>query len=644
MTRRARRTVLAVLAAAGMAATSVVVPTAQAAPAPSTPDTLALAGSLAGQQISWSECDFDSGLSIAISEELRTTPGLACASVIVPLDWHNPGNGKTMRLRISRVQNLDLNSPDYRGTILVNPGGPGGAALHWAPLFQRRAPQVRANFNMLGIDPRGVGASDHPSCVADYAGVATEKDLARVAAQACSKVEAVQKITSEQTSYDFDFVRGLLGIPKITYVGYSYGTWLGKWYGSLFGPHIERMILDSALDGTMPTLQGGWDLQPVARNRQFEDAMIPYAVRNLPEYLAARPESAAIAQYLPKTNEQMLAAYWHGYDTFAKLAGESSPLILWLYTGALSAFPDPTAYPGAQVLITLFAEMGTRDYLDNGQLPPWLSAAGVATPRAGADYTTEATALLDRIAATSSATERAGIILDAFHGTMPADLEVYLRSRVPAAAGDAGQATDLREAYSAFDAIRCGDGQWTQGEQYWDAWDARIKAAAPFARTFGQMFYPQCAWWPTTNPTMPAADPRTFPPTLVIQAEEDSQTGYEGGLRTGTKLPNTQLIAIDNATKHGYFPYGTNCVDKPGFAFLQTGTLPQQPVSICLGKPLPAEDRVYEMWSPLNVNGRHVPGNASFPSRVQDPQTGNWDVSTEAGRRLIDQALRHVGR
>jgi pimeloyl-ACP methyl ester carboxylesterase len=62
-------------------------------------------------------------------------------------------------------------------------------------------------------------------------------------------------MTTEQAAYDMDFIRHLLGLESVTYMGYSYGTWLGTWYGGLFAANVERMVLDSATDSTQKSIQ-----------------------------------------------------------------------------------------------------------------------------------------------------------------------------------------------------------------------------------------------------------------------------------------------------------------------------------------------------------------------------------------------------
>lgn len=638
----------AVLAAAGLVGAGTAANAAAPSPA-SVPDTLALAGPLASQKLTWEDCTFDPTLDPAVVAQLTATPGLSCATVTVPQDWHNPTNGKTFTVRVSQVKNLDQSSSAYKGTILVNPGGPGGTALHWAPNILRRAPELKANYNVIGIDPRGVGQSEAPECLAAVGDGSifddqAPEDRARIVGETCSKIEAITKITTEQTVYDFDFIRGLLGIPKITYIGYSYGTWLGTWYGTVFGPKIERMILDSAIDGTEETLQATWDLQPYARDRQFRDAMTPYTARIFAEEAkTATPND--IAYYRPTDPAEVQRLY---YDAVDRLNEESPrlPLLLWLFMGGLGGFSSPDGYP---------TSAGVVKYFVDDQLQFEATQAAPADPAAAAVFARAS--VIDQVApALTNASTSFNIKADEFEAAAKTALTsneaadvsaaiATLRPQIAAAEAEVG-ATDLplRNAYDAFDAIRCGDGQWTQGADYWDAWAAKTDKEARFTKMFNGLLYPACGFWETDNPTKPAPNKKTFPQTLVIQAEEDSQTGYEGGYASGTQLPNTALLLVDNSTKHGYFPYRTACVDTPAFSFLNGAQLKTNKPTICQGKPLPGDDRTYEMWSTINVNGKH--NNGKSPSRVQDPETGlpstGLDISAQLARAETAQLIRSL--
>jgi pimeloyl-ACP methyl ester carboxylesterase len=186
-----------------------------------------------------------------------------CAIVTVPLDWSAPRNGKTVRLAISRVPH---SSTPYAGVMLANPGGPGASGLDLATTGGRVPGRVGARYDWIGFDPRGVGASrPRISCQADYANgprpaytPATDSSvqawLKRSAgyAAACGTKngELLDHVTTRDTANDMEYLRIALGVTTISFYGYSYGTYLGQVYATLYPTRVARMVLDSTVDPT----------------------------------------------------------------------------------------------------------------------------------------------------------------------------------------------------------------------------------------------------------------------------------------------------------------------------------------------------------------------------------------------------------
>jgi pimeloyl-ACP methyl ester carboxylesterase len=201
--------------------------------------------------IAWGDCS-DQALRAARAQ---------CATVAVPLDWGAPKNGKTVSLAISRVEHTTATSS---GVMLVNPGGPGASGLDLATTGASVPHQVGARYDWIGFDPRGVGASrPRLSCQADYANgprpaytPATDANvqawLKRSAAyaKACGAKngELLDHMTTRDTANDMEYLRIALGVQRISYYGYSYGTYLGSVYATLYPNRIDRMVLDSTVD------------------------------------------------------------------------------------------------------------------------------------------------------------------------------------------------------------------------------------------------------------------------------------------------------------------------------------------------------------------------------------------------------------
>ena len=209
--------------------------------------------------------------------------GLQCARLRVPLDYARP-HGRMITLALSRVP-ATAPASQQQGDLLVNPGGPGGSGLSLAAyVAESLNRQVAADYNIIGFDPRGVGSST-PALTCDpsfFSGVRPDYIPASAAAEQtlinrakgyaadCGKRYGwlLPYMTSQDAARDMDSIRAALGVPKISYFGYSYGTYLGQVYATLFPHHLRRMVLDSTVDPT-----GAWYADNIAQDYAFEGRM-----------------------------------------------------------------------------------------------------------------------------------------------------------------------------------------------------------------------------------------------------------------------------------------------------------------------------------------------------------------------------------
>ncbi|WP_223830539.1 alpha/beta fold hydrolase [Nocardiopsis quinghaiensis] len=249
------RTARVIPMASGVLVTALAVSLAAASPAAADPpDSPADESALAGfheQELAWAPCT---------EEALQ---GLECAGVEVPLDYSDPG-GERVTVAISRARASD---PDRRrGILLTNPGGPGGHGRYMPlPLDPQtgtgflggsRASEV---YDVIGMDPRGTGGSS-PRIVCDtlppplYPRPNDEEISGATRAainyqRSCEQEygDLLTHMTTADTARDMDVIRAALGEEQTNYLGYSYGTYLGAVYGSLFPERLDRSVLDSAV-------------------------------------------------------------------------------------------------------------------------------------------------------------------------------------------------------------------------------------------------------------------------------------------------------------------------------------------------------------------------------------------------------------
>ncbi|GHJ25672.1 alpha/beta hydrolase [Streptomyces hygroscopicus subsp. sporocinereus] len=182
-----------------------------------------------------------------------------CATIKVPLDYRAP-QGKRITMAISRIKST---APDKRhGVLFFNPGGPGGPGLDMPLYMKDTLPKAaRQKYDLIGFDPRGVGRSSPVTCdlepeeenwLRPYKEATFDKDVAwaRDVARKCRATsgDVLKHITTRNTARDMDLLRAVLGEKKISYFGYSYGTYLGSVYTQLFPARADRVVLDSAVD------------------------------------------------------------------------------------------------------------------------------------------------------------------------------------------------------------------------------------------------------------------------------------------------------------------------------------------------------------------------------------------------------------
>ncbi|WP_405842638.1 alpha/beta hydrolase [Streptomyces sp. NBC_01518] len=258
-TRRTGGTLLAVAAllvstaCSSGSSTPATSPAADVALAPlprATPSTLT---SYYGQKLSWHTCG---------------VPGFECATMKAPLDYAKPGAGD-IRLAVARKKATGKGKP--LGSLMVNPGGPGGSAVGYLQQYAGIGypAEVRARYDMVAMDPRGVARSEPVECLGGRAmDTFTQTDTTpddqrettelvaeyKKFAEGCGahSPDVLRHVSTIEAARDMDILRAVLGDRKLTYVGASYGTFLGATYAGLFPDRVGRVVLDGAMDPSLP--------------------------------------------------------------------------------------------------------------------------------------------------------------------------------------------------------------------------------------------------------------------------------------------------------------------------------------------------------------------------------------------------------
>ncbi|EAR24160.1 peptidase [marine actinobacterium PHSC20C1] len=191
---------------------------------------------------------------------------LQCATAIAPVDWQNP-EGDTVELALVRQT---ARGDDRIGSLLVNPGGPGGSGFDFVSdsVDYATSEALQSQFDVVGFDPRGVNRSTRVTCYSqpeeldeyiygitpgekgsdDWIAASTEASAQF--AQQCSEQTGplLGFVDTPSAARDLDMLRAALGDTTLNFLGYSYGTLLGQVYAEIFPEKTGRLVLDGAVD------------------------------------------------------------------------------------------------------------------------------------------------------------------------------------------------------------------------------------------------------------------------------------------------------------------------------------------------------------------------------------------------------------
>ena len=446
--------------------------------------------------------------------EWRNCGNAECARIQVPLDYQDPSAGTT-ELALTKVPATG----ESIGALFVNPGGPGGSAFDYAKAADYIvSPAVRESFDIVGVDPRGVGKSDPIECLTDteldeiFASDGTpddadeERELISDSAyvgQACARQasEVWRHMDTVSTARDMDIVRVVLRQPVLNYLGKSYGSAIGAAYAQLFPEWVGRMVLDGAFPLNLSQQEISYR-QALA----FEDAV---------EHFAAACVDSGECPFSGDPNQVAteLRAFLRSLDERPLPTSDGRSLTQSLASYAVLSFlyfPD-TDYPRLRAAL---AEAVNDD---------------------------DGTALI-----------------------------ALVDERVNRA--DDGRYLD--NSTDAFYAVSCADMPFDGTAQ--DA--ARLaREWSSEAPTFGEALawgMLVCADWPA-----PAGEQLTeitaagSGPILVVSTAGDTATPHEWGIAMAESLDNGHLLTWD-AFHHTAYAQGSACIDRAVDAYLLAGELP----------------------------------------------------------------------
>ena len=454
------------------------------------------------QQIEWGPCeDVDAD-------------GAECGTITVPMVWNDPEAGD-IEIAVGRL----AADGEPKGSLVTNPGGPGGSGVNFLPSAEILiSPEVRASYDVIGFDPRGVNRSEGIECLddaetdeylaatgdpaAEDASALAEEWGARVA-EACeaNSGDVLPYLDSYSAARDMDVLRAALGDEELDYLGYSYGTYLGASYAELHPERVGRFVLDGAIDPDM-----SMDEFSAGQAEGFEHATEAFLARCL-----EAGDSCPFRGDEAEAKEQLLSFFESVDETPLDTGDPERPL-----TGALAR---------SAVLTLLY---------DDAQ---W-------------EYGREALA--------------AAMNGDGSQLLYIADLSSERRY----------DGTYRTNAAFAITAVNCLDHPGVADEQWVEQEAERLAEEFP---TFGPMLGGDgCAEWPEEPVREPA--PITAEgagPILVVGTTGDPATPYAWSEELASQLDDATLLTYEG---EGHTAYGRSggCIEEQVDAYLLEGTVPEQ--------------------------------------------------------------------
>ena len=442
--------------------------------------------------------------------------GMQCTTLQVPLNYADK-NGRKITLALSMVPATAPKS-QQQGVLLVNPGGPGEPGRSLAgSVAAGLSPQVAADYDIVGFDPRGVGASV-PALSCDpsfFSGVRPDYIPANTAAEQVLITRAktyaadceqrfgwlLPYLTSANAARDMDEIRQAFGVQKVSYYAFSYGTYLGQVYATLFPDRVRRMVLDSTVDPT-----GAWYADNISQDYAFQGRLNAFF--------------AWIAKY----------------DSTYNLGSTVAEVRSAYYTARERLMASPVSGPSGPML-------GADELDDTFLISGYLNTVWPDFAQALADYVNS--------------------------GSSSALVSQYQ---------DWGVQNE--NAFAVYNAVECADVNWPRSWAKWQSDTVRVYKTAPFQAWDNAWFNAACAFWPVKGPAQPLQIKGAgLPPILMLQGTLDAATPYAGAQDAHRLLPSARMVVVEGGGNHGQSleSPADACVQNYLNSYLATGAVPEHP-------------------------------------------------------------------
>lgn len=471
-------------------------------------------------------------------------PRFECALVKVPLDYDEP-NGAQTTLALARLPATDKNN--RIGSLFVNPGGPGASGVDFLlGVGGGLNNELTARFDIVGWDPRGIGASSPlrcwPSEAARDAYFAGSPSFPYLAAQEAPFFELNRKIadlcfgrdqpiirhmSTADVVRDLDVLRQAVGDDKLNYLGYSYGSYIGNTYANLFPSKVRALVIDGVLN---PELwSSGWEIaaQRTAAFEVLKQFFKQCDLANTSCSLFAPGGSAP--QYYKVLNRLKQAPL-----TVQTTQGPRTFTYDGFVATTTSAMYMPEMWPRFSDLV-----LALREVVDS------------ATP-----------------AATSAAATRAWETVKT--------MEQMMRDARPStrAEGDVNPYNNSTEAYPGN---HCSDAQYPPPSLAAYSLIGKYAESGSFIGPYWWWFNAACASWPVSNDRYTGPwSARTSAPVLVVGNFFDPATDYAGAVASNLLLPNSRLLSYAGWGHLVSYTGRSSCVDGYVTSYFIDGRLPPQ--------------------------------------------------------------------